>query len=58
MRDTVKKARRINSAICSAIRIGLALTAAECLWRSGSRDGLKTLVDLLDLRPLETARKE
>jgi HEAT repeat protein len=33
------------------------LAAADCLWRLGSRDGLKTLVDLLDLRPIETGRE-
>jgi hypothetical protein len=33
------------------------LAAAECLWRLGSRDGLKALVGLLTLRPLETGQE-
>jgi HEAT repeat protein len=33
---------------------GVRLAAAEGLWRLGRRDGVQTLVDLLDLRPLET----
>jgi HEAT repeat protein len=33
---------------------GVRLAAAEGLWRLGRRDGFRTLVDLLDLRPLET----
>jgi HEAT repeat protein len=35
-------------------RPGVRLAAAEGLWRLGHRDGVPTLVALLDLRPLET----
>jgi hypothetical protein len=33
------------------------LAAAECLWRLGSHDGVKTLVDLLNLPPIETGQE-
>lgn len=33
---------------------GVRLAAAEGPWRLGRRDGFRTLLDLLDLRPLET----
>jgi HEAT repeat protein len=33
---------------------GVRLAAAEGLWQMGSREGLKTLIELLEVRPIET----
>jgi hypothetical protein len=36
---------------------GVRLEAAKGLWRLGHRDGVRTLVGLLDVRPLETGQE-
>lgn len=36
---------------------GTRLAAAEGLWRLGNRDGVRTLIELLSVRPLESGRE-
>ena len=36
---------------------GVRLAAAAGLWRLGRRDGFQTLIDLLDIRPIESGRE-